>query len=170
MADSSSPTSPSARPLAEGGKQAIAASRRPDDQAGPGRRPRRPRLREAREDEVEGGRVGPATPGSPRPPSRSRATPLPRRHLHPPPGLRHRQGLRRRRQDDPPLHHHRRRLRARTARTATSPPTSFPRAGTRRRTPARSTSTRRSTSSPRPTSSAATPAARSSTATAASSA
>ena len=80
-------------------------SRRPDDQAGPGRRRRRPRRPQAvartRSRSVEAAQYALIAKADLRRPGRLG---LPRRDLHPPPGLRHGQGLRGRRQDDPALH------------------------------------------------------------------
>ena len=96
---------------------------------------------------------------------------LPRRHVHPPPGLRDRQGLRGATARPSPPSPRSAAPSSTPRRTATRPPyAAARRAGSRRRRPAGSSSTRRLTSSPRPTSSAATPAARSSTATTRSSA
>ena len=158
--------------LAEGGKAAIDASRRPDDRARPGRRRRRPRgpqersrtqVEEPQRQAVRQDRQGRASPiegdGD-----------LPRRDLHAAAGLRHGQGLRGGRQEG-------RRLRRRSAALYEHaeehgnkrPVRAAASAGSRRKEQARPRR-RRSTSSARPTSSAATPAARSSTATARSSA
>ena len=68
---------------------------------------------------------------------------LPRRHLHAPAGLRHRQGVDRGRRGDPALHPDRRRSSSTPRRGATPTRSASPIAGSRRRRRAGSTSTRR---------------------------
>ena len=113
--------------LAEGGTAAIDESRRPDDQARPGRRRRRPgrpeavaRTRSRGSQTAQYALIAKAHLRGPG------GLGLSRRHVHPPAGLRHGQGLRGRRQDDPALTPRSAAPSSTPRRTATSRPTSCP--------------------------------------------